>query len=100
MDLLIFSVIPNFIFFIGFCGIILNRKNVILILVSIELMLLSINFNFLINSVYLDDRLGQIFALFILTIAAAESSIGLSILIIYYRIKGTISIDLINVLQG
>jgi NADH-quinone oxidoreductase subunit K len=81
-------------------GIFLNRKNIILVLVSIELMLLSINFMFLVGSVYLDDRIGQIFALFVLTVAAAESSIGLAILVVYYRLKGTVSIGLINLLQG
>lgn len=100
MDFLTFSIIPIFTFFIGLSGIFLNRKNVILILVSIELMLLSINFNFLVGSVYLDDRIGQIFALLVLTVAAGESSIGLAILVVYYRIKGTVSVELIKLLQG
>ena len=63
-------------------------------------MLLSINFNFLVGSVYLDDRIGQIFALLVLTVAAGESSIGLAILVVYYRIKGTVSVELIKLLQG
>jgi NADH-quinone oxidoreductase subunit K len=67
---------------------------------SIELMLLAININFVIFSVYLDDMTGQIFALFILTIAAAESAIGLAILVVYYRIKGIISINFINSIKG
>ena len=67
---------------------------------SIELMLLAINFNFIIFSIYLDDVVGQIFALFILTVAAAESSIGLAILVIYYRLKGVISINVINYIKG
>jgi NADH-quinone oxidoreductase subunit K len=67
---------------------------------SIELMLLSINFNFIIFSVFLDDILGQLFALLILTVAAAESAIGLAILVIYYRIRGTIAIELINLMRG
>jgi NADH-quinone oxidoreductase subunit K len=100
MDFLTFSIIPIFTFFVGMSGIFLNRKNIILVLVSIELMLLSINFMFLVGSVYLDDRIGQIFALFVLTVAAAESSIGLAILVVYYRLKGTVSIGLINLLQG
>jgi NADH-quinone oxidoreductase subunit K len=100
MDFLTFSIIPIFTFFVGMSGIFLNRKNIILVLVSIELMLLSINFMFLVGSVYLDDRIGQIFALFVLTVAAAESSIGLAILVVYYRLKGTVSIGFINLLQG
>jgi len=82
------------------CGIMLNRKNIILMLMSIELMLLAVNFNFIIFSVFLDDIIGQIFALFILTVAAAESAIGLAILVIYYRIRGTVSIEYINLLKG
>jgi len=69
-------------------------------LMSIELMLLAVNFNFIIFSVFLDDIIGQIFALFILTVAAAESAIGLAILVIYYRIRGTVSIEYINLLKG
>ena len=88
------------IFAIGTVGIFLNRKNIIIILMSIELMLLAININFVIFSVYLDDMTGQIFALFILTIAAAESAIGLAILVVYYRIKGIISINFINSIKG
>ena len=85
MNLLIFIIIPAVSFFIGVSGIIFNKKNAILILISVELMLLAINFVFLISSIYLDDRIGQIFALLILTVAAAESSIGLGLLVVYYR---------------
>ncbi len=85
-----------FLFFLGLLGIILNRQNLILILISIELMLLSINMNFICFSVYLDDVMGQIFALLILTVAAAESAIGLAIMIVFFRNKGTISINAIN----
>jgi len=85
MDLLTFIIIPTITFFIGVSGIIFNKKNAILILISVELMLLAINFIFLVSSVYLDDRIGQIFALLILTVAAAESSIGLGLLVVYYR---------------
>jgi NADH-quinone oxidoreductase subunit K len=67
---------------------------------AIELMLLAINFNFIIFSVFIDDILGQIFALIILTVAAAESAIGLAILVIYYRIRGAIAIELINLMKG
>ena len=63
-------------------------------------MLLAINFMFLISSVYLDDRIGQIFALLVLTVAAAESSIGLGILVVYYRIRGTVTVEFVNLLQG
>jgi NADH-quinone oxidoreductase subunit K len=87
-------------FLIGLSGIILNRKNILLLLMSIELMLLAINFNFIIYSVFLDDVLGQIFALLILTVAAAESAIGLAILVVYYRIRGTIAIEFINLMRG
>lgn len=87
-------------FFIGVFGIIRNKRNILLILMCIELILLSVNLNFIIFSFYLDDIFGQIFALFILTVAAAESAIGLAILIIYYRIRGDISIDQIATLKG
>ncbi len=87
-------------FFVGISGIILNRKSVLLILMCIELVLLSINLNFIIFSVYLDDFYGQIFSLFILTIAAAESAIGLAILILYYRIRGKILINQVATLKG
>ena len=85
MDLLTFIIIPIITFFIGLSGIILNKKNIILILISVELMLLAVNFIFLVSSVYLDDRIGQIFALLVLTVAAAETSIGLGILIVCYE---------------
>jgi NADH-quinone oxidoreductase subunit K len=69
-------------------------------LMSIELMLLAVNFNFLFFSVYLDDLLGQLFALLILTVAAAESALGLALLVVYYRIRGTIAVEFINLLKG
>ncbi len=95
-----FLLISVSLFFIGLSGIMLNKKNIVVMLMSIELVLLSINFNFIIFSVFLDDVLGQIFALFILTVAAAESAIGLAILVVYYRIRGTVSIEYINLLKG
>ncbi len=85
---------------LGILGIFITRKNIIIILMSIELMLLAINFNFIIFSVFLDDILGQIFALLILTVAAAESAIGLAILVIYYRLRGVISVDFISTIKG
>jgi len=100
MNLLIFIIIPTVSFFIGISGIIFNKKNVILILISVELMLLAINFIFLTSSIYLDDRIGQIFALLNLTVAAAESSIGLGLLVVYYRTQGSVSIDSINLMRG
>ena len=77
-------------FLLGIWGIFLNRKNIIVMLMSIELMLLAVNCNFLVFSMYIDDVLGQVFSLFILTVAAAESSIGLALLVIYYRARGTV----------
>lgn len=84
-------------FIIGLVGFILNRKNVILMLVSIEIMLLSITLIFLINSIAYNDNFGQLIALFIIALAGAESAIGLSILIVYYRLNGVISLTNNNV---
>jgi NADH-quinone oxidoreductase subunit K len=88
------------IFFIGLFGIFTNRKNLLTVIICIELILLSINMNLLMSAFYLDDILGEIFVVIILTVAAAESSIGLAILIIYYRLIGTIAIEYINILKG
>jgi len=87
-------------FLIGTFGMFLSRKHVIIILISLELILLSTNINFVIFSVFLDDLLGQIYALLVLTVAAAESALGLAILIVYYRLRGGISIDLISLLKA
>jgi len=87
-------------FLIGALGLVLNRKNILITLMSIELMLLAVNLNFVIFSIYLDDITGYVFVLFILTIAAAESAIGLAILTIYYRLKNTIQIDKIKNIKG
>jgi len=100
MNLITFLFIPLIIFSIGIAGIMLNRKNILLIIICVELILLAINFIFLISSFYLDDIIGQIFTVFILVVAAAESSIGLAILITFYRLKGTITINSINSLKG
>jgi len=83
-------------FLIGILGLVLNRKNILITLMSIELILLAVNLNFVIFSIYLDDVTGYVFVLFILTIAAAESAIGLAILTVYYRLKNTIRIDKIK----
>ncbi|MEM8949212.1 MAG: NADH-quinone oxidoreductase subunit NuoK [Pseudomonadota bacterium] len=84
----------------GIFGIFLNRKNVIVILMSIELMLLAINLNFVAFSAYLGDLAGQVFAMFILTVAAAEAAIGLAILVVYFRNRGSIEVDDINLMKG
>jgi NADH-quinone oxidoreductase subunit K len=90
----------SFLFFIGCFGMFLSRKHLIIILISLELMLLAININFVTFSVFLDDILGQIYAIAILAVAAAETSIGLALLIIYYRLRGGISIDLISLIKS
>ena len=87
-------------FLIGVWGIFLNRKNIILLLMAVELMLLAVNYNFVVSSILIDDLTGQIFALLVLTVAAAESAIGLALLMIYYRVRGSISIDFIRLLKG
>ena len=81
------------VFFIGLVGIILNRKNILIIIMSIELLLLAVNLNFAAFSIYLDDIVGQIFVLFILTIAATESAIGLAIITAFYRLKNSIQLE-------
>ena len=88
------------IFTIGIIGIFLNRKNVIVILMSIELILLAVNINLVSFSVFFNDLVGQIFALFILTVAAAEAAIGLAIIVVYYRNTGTVHVEEINSLKG
>ena len=88
------------IFTIGVIGIFLNRKNVIVILMSIELILLSVNINFVSFSIFLNDLSGQIFTFFILTVAAAEAAIGLAIIVVYYRNAGTIHVEEIDSLKG
>ena len=87
-------------FTLGIFGIFLNRKNVIVILMSIELMLLAVNLNFVAFSAFLGDLVGQVFALMVLTVAAAEAAIGLAILVVYYRNRGTIEVDDINLMKG
>jgi|TARA_B110000438_G_scaffold247968_1_gene250409 NADH-quinone oxidoreductase subunit K len=87
-------------FTLGVLGIFLNKKNVIIILMSIELILLSVNINFVAFSVYLGDLSGQIFAMFTLTVAAAEAAIGLAILVVFFRNLGSIEVQQINKLKG
>ena len=87
-------------FTLGLFGILLNRKNVIIILMSVELMLLAVNINMVAFSTHLNDLVGQIFTMFILTVAAAEAAIGLAILVVYYRNRGSIEVEDINVMKG
>ena len=88
------------IFTIGIVGVFLNRKNIIIILMSIELILLSVNINLVSFSIFLQDLVGQIFSMFILTVAAAEAAIGLAIIVIYYKNKGSIDVEQISSLKG
>jgi NADH-quinone oxidoreductase subunit K len=87
-------------FTIGVFGIFLNRKNVIIILMSIELMLLAVNINLIAFSAFLNDLVGQIFAMFVLTVAAGEAAIGLAILVVYFRNRGNIEVEDINLMKG
>ena len=100
MDFITYITLPLLIFFSGLSGIFLNRRNIIIMIMSIELMLLAVNFDFILFSIYLGDRLGQVFSLFILTVAAAESAIGLAILVAFYRSRGTLSVESLSLLKG
>ncbi|WP_343562921.1 NADH-quinone oxidoreductase subunit NuoK [Kiloniella sp. b19] len=95
-----YLVVAAILFSLGIFGIFLNRKNVIIILMSIELMLLAVNINFVAFSSYLGDLVGQVFTVFILTVAAAEAAIGLAILVIFFRNRGSIAVEDINVMKG
>jgi len=95
-----YVILSSILFIIGMFGMFLSRKHLIIILMALEILLLAANINFVIFSIYLDDLLGQVYCLIILTIGASESAIGLAILIVYYRLRGAISIDLIHVLKG
>ena len=88
------------IFTIGIVGVFLNRKNIIIILMSIELILLAVNINLVSFSIYLQNLVGQVFTMFILTVAAAEAAVGLAIIVIYYKNKGSINVDEISSLKG
>lgn len=87
-------------FMMGVLGVIINRRNVIILLMSIELILLAVNINFVSFSAFMGDLAGQVFTLFVLTVAAAEAAIGLAILVIYFRNRGTIAVDDINMMRG
>lgn len=98
--MLIFLSFSTLLFLIGILGLFLSRKNAIMILISLELLILAININFIVGAIFLDDLLGIIYALITLTSAASESAIGLALLILFYRIKGGISLDLIAFLKA
>ena len=95
-----YLVVSAILFTMGVLGIFLNRKNIIVILMAIELILLAVNINFVAFSSYLQDMVGQVFAMFVLTVAAGEAAIGLAILVIYFRGRGTISVDDVNRMKG
>lgn len=95
-----YLIVSAIVFILGICGIFLNRKNLIIILISIELMLLAVNINMVAFSVHLKDLTGQIFTIFTLTVAAAEAAIGLAILVVFYRKKKSIAVDDVSELRG
>jgi len=95
-----YMTVAAILFTLGILGIFLNRKNVIVILMSIELMLLAVNINLVAFSAHLNDLVGQVFTLFVLTVAAAEASIGLAILVVFFRNRGSIAVEDINLMKG
>ena len=95
-----FLFLSGLLFFLSLWGFFLTKKHLILLLISIELMLLSVNLNLFIFSAFLEDFMGQLLSFLILTVAASESAIGLAILLVYYRLRGTIFINFINALKG
>ena len=95
-----YLVVSAILLVIGIFGIFLNRRNVIIILMSIELILLAVNINFVAFSAFLNDLVGQVFAMFVLTVAAAEAAIGLAILVVYFRNRGSIAVEDINLMKG
>ena len=95
-----YVVVSSILFVLGVLGIFLNHKNIIVILMAIELILLAVNINFVAFSAYLQDLTGQIFAMFVLTVAAGEAAIGLAILVLYFRDRGTIAVDDVSHLKG
>ena len=95
-----YIVVSAILFVLGVLGIFLNRKNIIVILMSIELILLAVNINFIAFSAVLGDLVGQVFALFVLTVAAAEAAIGLAILVVFFRNRHTISVEDVNMMKG
>ena len=92
--------IATTLFLLGIWGLVLNRKNIIIMLMSIELMLLAINLSLIAYGVHIDDVVGQILALFVITVAAAESAIGLAILVAYFRVRGTIGVEFVRLMKN
>ena len=95
-----YLIVAGVLFTLGVLGIFMNRKNLIVILMAIELILLSVNLNLVAFSSFLGDLVGQVFAMFVLTVAAGEAAIGLAILVIYFRGRGTISVEDVNRMKG
>ncbi|RCL01856.1 MAG: NADH-quinone oxidoreductase subunit K [Candidatus Tokpelaia sp. JSC188] len=100
VDIVHYLIVSAILFTIGIFGIFLNRKNIIIVLMSVELILLSVNLNFVAFSSILHDLVGQIFSLFVLTVSAAEAAIGLAILVVFFRNRGSIAIEDINMIKG
>jgi len=100
IGLIHYLVVAAILFTMGVLGIFINRKNLIVILMAIELILLAVNINLVAFSSYLNDMVGQVFAMFVLTVAAGEAAIGLAILVIYFRGRGTIAVDDVNRMKG
>jgi NADH-quinone oxidoreductase subunit K len=97
MKLLLLAI---YIFFIGLCGLTLMRRHLLLMLISIELIFLAINYNLILSSYYLDDMLGQVYSLALLSVAASEAAIGLALVVVFYKLNGSIAIDAIKKLNG
>ena len=95
-----YLVVAAILFALGVLGLVVNRKNLIVMLMAIELILLAVNLNLVAFSAYLHDLVGQVFAMFVLTVAAGEAAIGLAILVIYFRSRGTIAVDDVNRMKG
>ena len=95
-----YVVVSSILFVLGVLGIFINRKNIIVVLMAIELILLAVNINLVAFSAFLQDLTGQVFAMFVLTVAAGEAAIGLAILVIYFRSRGTIAVDSVDHLKG
>jgi NADH-quinone oxidoreductase subunit K len=95
-----YMTVSAILFTLGILGIFLNRKNVIIILMSVELMLLAVNINLVAFSADLGDMVGQVFTMFVLTVAAAEAAIGLAILVVYFRNRGSIAVEDVNMMKG
>lgn len=99
INLINHAIVALLLYLIGLLGVLFNGKNIILILMALEIILLAVNYNFMAFSVHMNDLLGQFFSLFILTVAASESSIGLAILVAFYRVTGTIATRFMNILR-